>query len=443
MQYAIGQGGFHVAEIRVGGKKFRYIYDCGAKNRQELADKINAWPSDDKAFDWLVISSFDADHFNCATDLLDAGFSFKAVILPHLLNADLFKYLFLSYIVNGMEAEDLAIATKVFSRMIAGDFGLVLPGSDPDNVLDDINGDGLVDTEKLLSDSVSHVAGGAYRVQDADWMLRFYSVEASGKDSISTIFNVPSLAKLKGLIGKIGASLLKTVAEDTMKELLAELKDELDSTYTKPAVKTGTKATASRTGDASNLIEEKIQIGKTIKQILGLAFSAMKKDGKKLIHDYNSASLCLYSGPIPEHHEYRHHYLRCTRTCSDQRHTVNFPSHGGRVVGWIGVGDITFKNSTSVNSFIKHYSAELMLAGTRMLPHHGAQSNYDPEFAHFRKFADTIPKGSLWVAAADPARGGYRHPDGIVVIECLRTSAFHLVSADPATTLEETICLDC
>ncbi|WP_217916419.1 hypothetical protein [Duganella sp. BJB1802] len=424
-QHAIGQGGFHVAEIQVDRSKFRYIYDCGARNTKGLVEIIETWPSTDKAFDWLVISSFDSDHLNCASELLDEGFTFKAVILPHLLNADLFKYIFLRYITDDLEIDELTRVTKVFRRIIAGDFGRVLPGEDRDGITEAMDGDGLVSTKDLALDSVGHISKRSYKVKNADWMLRFYSVEVEAKDAIDKIFNAPDLTALKTTILEIGESLVKKVSEDKMQVLLDEVLTELKREVKMPATRTSAKKPAA-------------QKKKTVKDILNAACKT-PEDGKGIIHDYNSASLCLYSGPVPEPYAHRDDSFICYRTCNDQRKTRTLANRNGRAVGWMGVGDITFKNSASTLGFIRYYFAELALTGTRMLPHHGAQSNYDPDLAQFRLFTSTIPDGSLWVAAADPKAGGYRHPDGAIVAECALSGTFHLVSADPTTTLQEVI----
>jgi hypothetical protein len=437
-QHAVGQGGFHVAEIMVDGEKFRYIYDCGAKNTQGLIDIINAWPSTDKKFDWLVISSFDSDHFNCAIELLDAKFTFKAIILPHLLNADLFKYIFFKYITEDFTLEELTRITTVFRRIIAGHFGLVLPNEGNREIPNEINGERLVNTGDLAKDSIGNISKRAYRVKDADWMLRFYSVEVEGKASIEKIFDAPDLAPLKDLILEIGESLVNIVSDGDMKDLLEKVVSELKKPVRK-LIANATRASAKKAGGNPVVAEKQKYTEKTVKEILD-AECKISKDGKGIIHDYNSASLCLYSGPIPEPHKKWDANFMCMRMCSDQRQTRKLRNQEGRAVGWIGLGDITFKNPASTYGFIRHYVAELMLTGTRMVPHHGAQSNYDPELLQFRLFASTVPDGSIWVAAADPKAGGYRHPDGAIVAECALSGTFHLVSANPTTTLQEIIC---
>lgn len=455
-QYAVGQGGFHVAEISVKRRSFRYIYDCGAKNPKLLKDRIQTWPSPDKNFDWLVISSFDADHFNCAEVLIENEFKFKAIILPHLLDENLFKQLFFSYILNDMDMTDFSDVVNVFRRIVKGDFGRIIPSLEGS----EINEEGLVKTNELAKESIHKVSSKAYLVDDTDWMLRFYSIERNSRDVVETIFKEPSLSDLKRIIEEIGKFLLQKKSKEEINKLLKNVKSELEKSVDTPtkisehhskierkeAPPTATLEEMAKEAQKEKLAakpeensEKKLE-KKKIKEILTQLFKKAKAEDKnKLIDDYNSASLCLYSGPVPGSHANWIKEFIFERTCIEQSKSKTLPKHGGRVVGWIGVGDITFKTDNSIDCFIQHYSLELMLAGTRMLPHHGAQSNYDSSLLNFRRFAACSTQNSLWVAAADPIGGGYRHPDGSIISECTATASFHLVSKDPVTTLQETI----
>lgn len=433
MQHAIGQGGFHQCEIETDKGTFRYIYDCGSVNLSLIDDAISRMSHGARNFDWLVISSFDADHLNGATKLLDAGYSFKAVILPHLLNRKLLEQIIFYYLTLGMDVE-VATTIEVMRRIIGGEFGRVIPG-DSDRMPDDLDGDGLVDTTELARKSRKKISTKSYAVADVDWMLKFYSVELSGKDEIDRIFSLPSLKKLRSIIEKISDSLGHRGSASDIKNLLEELGAELRREHPcAPAPKRARRAAKTSKDD---LLDEAALAGKKIKEILGCAYAAVrKKDG--LIHDYNSASLCLYSGPIPKPHKHSRDYFRYCVESMDRR-PLKLMRCYRRHVGWIGVGDITFKNHASVSAFAGHYADELWLAGTRMMPHHGAQSNYDQKLFQCRAFFNTATDATLWVAAADPIRGRYRHPDGVVVAEATYQGRFHLVSGDEMTTLEEYI----
>ena len=74
-----------------------------------------------------------------------------------------------------------------------------------------------------------------------------------------------------------------------------------------------------------------------------------------------------------------------------------------------------------------------------MVAHHGAQSDYDPALSNLATLGEDMQQGGLWVAAADPADWGCRHPDGAVVNAAISIGGFHSVSADVTTALHEHI----
>ena len=432
-QYAVGQGGFHVGELHTNDKKFRYIYDCGSRNPSSINSILKSWPSDDKKFDWLVVSSFDSDHFNGVKLLLDNGFTFEVIVLPHLLDEELFRQIFFYYAARGVDGDEISTIAEVFHGILAGKFGRIVPTR-----LDELPGElskfnDAIDTKKLILKSKGRVSEISYRFSDADWMLRFYSVEAVNKGVIEDIFNHPCLIPLRESIESISKSLHAKIPFDELKKLIETLNEKLSSRYKKPDVlPSAPDATPINKPD-----ENDVYVGKKLKEILG---KECRPAGKRsVVYDYNSASLCLYSGPIPEPHENFNTNFNCNRTVNYQRLSNELPKvQESRVVGWIGVGDITFKDADSLKDFIRHFSAEITLAGTRMLPHHGAQSNYDDNLSLLNSYAMIIPSGSMWVAAANPL-GGYRHPDGSVVAGVRATGHFHLVDDEPQTTLQEVI----
>lgn len=449
-QLAVGQGGFHVAEINADGLQFRYIYDCGSKNRKLGKQAIKDWKSySNYRIDWLIVSSFDADHFNCISDLLDSGFEFKAIVLPHLLDVSLLKHILLYFVARGMAAAELNNIVKIFQRIFHGDFGIVLPTGRPldPSPAPTLARQELISTETLVADSVHTISGAQYSIRQQNWVLRFYSVEMHQRGIIDQIFSIPELSALKILVETLAVSIHGLVDQAEIKRLLNEVGLELNRVPAQSpsltAAVTVIVAPAAATTAAAQPTPVAVPTnnygGMTIKKILGSA--CRTKGDKNLLDDYNSASLCLYSGPayVTDPQPGLGFNFSILRTSVEPRRHRKLPSHTFGTVGWLGVGDITFKSPKSVQRFKQHYRCELPYAGTRMLAHHGAQSNYDPPLSNLATLGEDMPQGGLWVAAADPANGGYRHPDGAVVNEAILSGGFHLVSADVTTALHEHI----
>ena len=439
-QFAIGQGGFHAAEIRAGALSFRYIYDCGAKNRKLVQRTIKSWSNKSKKFDWLIVSSFDADHFNCIDDLLNAGFSFRAIVLPHLLDVTLLKSILLYFVARRMPDAELANVVRIFQRILSGDFGIVIPTTDPTDPsqVPTQPGADLISTEQLAADSHSIVSRKMYSVSQQNWMLQFYSIETNHRTVIADIFSMPLLLPLKELVEEIATSVHGQVGEEKVSELLTKLSTVLKRVHESAVTPEPAPMQNSEDQTANPAGSDQQYLNKTIKQILGMACKSPTA-GTDLLDDYNAASLCLYSGPIfpAAHHLQNQPGFHGMRYCADVRRQRKLPAQSSGAVGWLGVGDITFTTSQSVADFQSHYGKQLRLAGTRMLAHHGAQSNYGPTLANLATLGRDMPAHGLWVAAADPLKGGYRHPDGAVIDEAILTGAFHLVSADPGTALHE------
>jgi hypothetical protein len=454
VQHPVGQGGFHTAEILIGDERFRYVYDCGSKKAGAIEGPLARMTigQDALKYDWLVISSFDADHFNGIDKFKEYGITFKKVFLPHLLQQDFLEWLLCSYLIEKRSDAEITHAFRLLKAISRGEFGTVgvTEGADPDGPV-------------RLVRNKSTSAGGknigevdvVYEVKDEDWMFRLYSREHRFAGLVDTLFNNPLLKPLKYLIERAAATVTdKTIDDAEISNILSELFRVL--TTPPPAAQDGnaqavpdgdvaltsstkTKGKANKlarvaAGNAGTGVSSKLP---TVKQILSDAYDSLKENGKRVFSDYNALSLCMYSGPRTEFHKNQSTF---ESTCLIDGEELAAASSGGptRRVGWLGFGDIGFGDPDAFLALTNRFSSEFGLARTKMVPHHGAQSNYGKELFALEPFFGLGPPNTLWIAAANPL-SGYRHPDGVVVLECQKRGIFKLVSEDAPTRIEETI----
>lgn len=454
VQHPVGQGGFHTAEILIRDARFRYVYDCGAKKPSAIDGPLERMTigQDPVKYDWLVISSFDMDHFNGIDKFKKYGITFKKVFLPHLLEQEFLEWLLCCYLIEKRDAAGIAQAFRMLKAIARGDFGTVgvTEGAEPDGPV------------KLVRNS-STTSGGSsvgevdlvYEVEEEDWMFRFYSREHRFAGLVATLFNDPLLKPLKDLIERAAATVRDdNIADAEIDNILGELFRVL--TEPPPATQDGNaQAVPDGDGSATPPTKAKARQNKaaratagntgtgasskpaTVKKILSDAFDSLAEDGKRVFSDYNALSLCMYSGPRTELSRNRSTF---ESTCMIDGEEIGAASSARptRRVGWLGFGDIGFGDPKALSALMKRFSSEFELARTKMVPHHGAQSNYGKELCELDRFFRLGPPDTLWVAAANPL-SGYRHPDGIVVLECQKRGIFKLVSEDTQTRIEETI----
>lgn len=100
-QRAVGQGFFHTAELEAeDGRKFRYVYDCGAMKKYETQrnariDEYLRAVGANAELDVLFISHIHFDHISGLERLLDKtnGLTVDTIVLPLIDVVDrLFAY---------------------------------------------------------------------------------------------------------------------------------------------------------------------------------------------------------------------------------------------------------------------------------------------------------------------------------------------------------------
>jgi len=87
IQYPVGQGCFHVGTVEWRNEpsagSFRYVYDCGSKNKTALARSVNAMLKRHPGIDALFVSHLHDDHVN-GLDRLLGSVRANTVFIPHL-----------------------------------------------------------------------------------------------------------------------------------------------------------------------------------------------------------------------------------------------------------------------------------------------------------------------------------------------------------------------
>ncbi|MGU3495853.1 hypothetical protein ACLBXM_17570 [Xanthobacteraceae bacterium A53D] len=132
--------------------------------------------------------------------------------------------------------------------------------------------------------------------------------------------------------------------------------------------------------------------------------------------DKNETSLMLYSGPAKP--QKAGAVLRNSQMLAKAR------------VGWMGTGDVYFKDPLTVQRFQNYYRDEVNWVTTFMLPHHGSAHNFDPSLF--------VIDAELWVAAAQPIHKKWKHP-APEIVRAVKTSGarFRQVSSSAKSLLEE------
>ncbi|MBL8622269.1 MAG: MBL fold metallo-hydrolase [Myxococcales bacterium] len=84
-QLPVGQGGLHSTLLRLAGREFWFIYDCGSSNRSSLWRELDSLDNDfgERPLDLLVLSHLDEDHVNGVERLLSRR-KVRRVMLPYL-----------------------------------------------------------------------------------------------------------------------------------------------------------------------------------------------------------------------------------------------------------------------------------------------------------------------------------------------------------------------
>jgi hypothetical protein len=449
-QHAIGQGGFHSSYLYVDDECFSFVFDCGGSTDEHRDGIIGPVVAKGK-HDWLVVSHLDEDHINGVAQLEKEGVKFSNVFLPHV---DLSPYMFLMLMKNANATSVAGVAATLgailtVGRLYAGAYGrvrVVVPGdpdrggqgrpdvfpnpnypapmrlpnltpptnTDPSVVLDAKGQSSLGATGSIIFQDTQSIF-----LQNNDWEFRFYSEEWTFPSPIAALWALPVLKPLRDAMEHL--ALLGT---DNGKAFTDGIDAALDA---KVSV-----ADANTALHNINPAFAKVRKELSVNSLLKKLYKALPD-----LHDYNSASLCLYSGPADENFSRRRQQMRYITIYGTRR------QHRGsrREVGWLGMGDAHLHDAATFGRFRKHYGNCLQRLSTLVLPHHGSRHNYDAEQIQLHRLLAQIGEypSPLFVAASNPAHKRFKHPHQEVVAVASMYGQVHNVNLDPDSALSEII----
>lgn len=357
-QHGVGQGGFHSSGIYALPNDqsilfqqrfpFELVFDCGTsctgpaglKKRDFLERHIQGYEPAEGTIDALFISHLDIDHYEGAEQLCRSKTVLR-IFLPYF-SIEEFILLILAQIDEGA-----GVSTDFVSSMLAiarGDRqlfgvpvtivgGIAVQGSDAPGPSSAAQSNRII-AEVLQGDGKAAPIGatipsGASIVLQAEgrrlpWRLRPWSYKQS-----------PG-------------------AQRAMEALISSF-PELDNVRTKekPISAADLKAIEDHKDDIRQECRRVIKVAKGV----GAG-------------DFNSPSLCLYSGPVS----------RMSPTCR-----ISYIDRGASAAylatnpgGWLTTGDSVLR--TQWPEFRSCYEDVFGLVGTFVVPHHGAANNHSPNF---------------------------------------------------------------
>jgi hypothetical protein len=435
-QYPIGQGGFHYTEIYDYWRElsFSVVYDCGGSDEEHRQKVINAFAAGvPKNHDLLVISHLDLDHINGLPQLKKAGQSFSHVILPHLKDKQKF-FMWMAFVAlaNGKKPEGVKEGIETAINLYGGAYGKPVmithdPDPNPQAAQEPRDKDKADNPAFLLLDLLEYPNLGdalsdrsSFAIGQFDWQLRFYSREWDCQLA-DDIWNLPVLIPLKKKISELVNSCV-TDSPKSVDDLVELLEEKVDKNKCTSALQT---------------INEKSSANKdmTIKSLIGRLYALTE------LKNYNSASLCMYSGPSERGNG--------IARFSFNRHVHGLPVHetqrlapvqNTRSVGWLGTGDSHFPDQAAVDEFAKHFLTELPRVSTIMVPHHGSRHNY-AKGSDFSPLLSLIGRFSLGVRLFLVAakRSVYGHPHEEVAAVLRRADVLQIVDESALTQIDESI----
>lgn len=427
------------------GRSLSMVVDCGgstAKHRKLLAESFAARAC---SHDFLAISHLDSDHINGLDALKNAGVNFRTVFLPHVDIGNYLQWMTLKLSARVRAGSLLADFARVATLLYGGNFGQVVIVGSPDDdegPESDRASDGKKERADVLSNdahqaiesakaSGSRLSCSTSLTFDLDWLIRFYSREWKFPKEVSSIWNLQLLQDLRNVINKAGGDLSSAEWTDFSLALKSELNRRADPSLSTELITlvppTDHRAPAlAKLGNA--VTTTNVSCKKLLSDLYGI-FSSL--------HDYNDASLCVYSGPAERG-------IGARRQCFERRLHSGVLAKGvptrvtTRAVGWIHTGDANLSDKDHLDDFLDHYFAETPLTSTLVLPHHGSRRSFDKHLNRLRELAAGLAKPTVFLAPAEP-HGKFHHPDGDVVHACHHLGDLAIVDKDAISCYSESL----
>lgn len=407
-QYGVGQGGFHLQEISLAGKKsdkssFRFVYDCGGKTdivkwciqhaiRRNQVLTLNA----------VYISHFEDDHVNGLEELCKMA-TVERLFVPYI-DVQIAIHLIAKQIAAGVE-----ITTEYVSTLFAVARGESIYDVPVTRIAPEGNESSPLDQSETTFEINP-------REIEADIPTR---VTITNKDTIRL-----KTGKQKQIIWELvhwcytpypnlSATVLNkltTKFPDFNKEIL-------------PGLLSGAKA--AEANKSENWIQKH---QRQIKDCYNEAFREVNrvlKGKSKIPLNHNVASLCLFSGPVPNtsrpmsfgsfsNISYHSCKFPCSINCMEcDDFEVDCCCQGAKSGAWLSTGDAMLQRTDVWEMFVKFFDYRLNACATVVIPHHGANSRT----SHNYNEALVKPRRNCVISAG--ATNGYHHPHISVVHDIL------------------------
>lgn len=415
-QLPVGQGGFNVGTLRDLGldekmwrqslvsdavplADFMYVYDCGsdpiAGVVQSVRSIVARRPS--RKLDMLFVSHFDRDHICGIPYLLHEkkGLRVDTIVMPYLDDIERIIAFGRSAATSGER-----VAERFHEDVIVDPIGSMASFGPRQIVMvmpDDEDEGGLSYFElPPVEPPHSGTDGLPWKSADKTGRSSTRSMSRRSPDGATVVQHIEfEVGK-----GTEGGWLLKPHVKRTSRR---------DRDAFCAAVEVALSWPRSS-------FEQKVKDKKERRLLVTKHRSAVARAYTWTFGDKNETSLVLYSGPA-----------------EPQKAGAVFKN--GQMfakarVGWMGTGDVDFKDRLTVQRFQNHYRDEVDWVTTFMLPHHGSAHNFDPSLF--------VIDAELWVAAAKPIHKKWKHPAPEIVRAVKANGArFRKVCSAPKSLLEE------
>lgn len=366
-QEAVGQGGFHRAELASAKRhalvvrsssgvsvdttgKFSYVYDCGSRHLNTCRDRVSRFAASvaQRTIDVLFLSHFDEDHVNAVPDLLDAhrGCKVATVVLPFVDDVErLIAFgrmvskgrsiggFFRSLVINPVSALSVFGPDRILLvRSAPGDpdgrgtIDLTPRGRDPDGPL----------RAKVVPDDASMPVRPLAPRSGVDDLVAVYEI---GDDMIVRVSDTRGVCWI-----------LKPYVRPCDPARITLFEREAEHAL-------GWSFGSFRAKVADHAVRSELVSFKKFRKALAKAYALA-------FGDRNLTSLCLYSGPD------------VTAEPSSFRFFDLVGQDVVDKVGWLGTGDALLSGSEDARNLLAHYDAQKDRVRTFGLPHHGSIKNY-------------------------------------------------------------------
>ncbi len=372
-QHPVGQGGFHTGSLVEcgdspscqpvpGAPEFRWAYDCGSNQVDELNQEIKVVAGTE--FDVLFLSHLDSDHVN-GVDKLLANSGVKEVVLPHLDNVD-----WVLHLAAGINDGTISGTFVDLASDPAGWFGRRgverltyvetdrddREGGPPQGPLAPIDhrkerGERKEGTEFIWANKTGPVT---YQATPGSSHVSMLSIGAVGLISMS---------------GSLLNWVLSPYAYSPNKEQMQRFKTALEATF-------------GQGFSAKDYVKSK-------------HLRDLRKCYRTIWSSPNLHSMALYEGPSNSGYK-------------EIRITARHGSFLRRIVhpGWVLTGDFNATQKMRREKLLQHYSSYGEMVHHLNLPHHGADSSFD------QKLLNGFPNLISAIAAVGP--NSYGHPGNTV-----------------------------